>query len=414
MENDKTAKHENRGRVVGFDAHPDSFTAAILRGSTPAAAFIEKTFNKVSLDRLESWARKNTSEEDVIVLEASGNSFHIARLLRKLNRRAEVLESWHLGKLKEAHANNDRISAARIGQAYLAGTAKKVWVPDERTQQRRDWFHAHHKAVKRTTQMRNRLLSLLSDHGVRLPRGTRLASSRAQAETVLRSLKEWSDKQWQVLQIMLDELEHAEKQRAKWRSLIAQEVETDPLLLSLMRLCGVRVVVAFALGAIIGDIHRFASPKALVKYIGLNPSFDDSGKSKWTGGVGGRGRKDLRSLLLEAAHSILRSKHPLAKWGKKLLARKGVRNLVAAAVARKLTVALWYLMMGKWTAVEELDARLEYKLSKLVSTIGTDTLKVQGRTRNEVREQLRARLQNGRTYLLRPPETACVSEKTHN
>jgi uncharacterized protein involved in exopolysaccharide biosynthesis len=36
--------------------------------------------------------------------------------------------------LKEAHANNDKISAVRIGKAYLAGTAKTVWVPDLRTQ----------------------------------------------------------------------------------------------------------------------------------------------------------------------------------------------------------------------------------------------------------------------------------------
>ena len=31
-----------------------------------------------------------------------------------------------MGKLKEAHANNDKISAVRIGKAYLAGTAKEV------------------------------------------------------------------------------------------------------------------------------------------------------------------------------------------------------------------------------------------------------------------------------------------------
>ena len=42
------------------------------------------------------------------------------------------------GKLKEAHANNDKISAVRIGKAYLAGTAKTVWVPDARTQERHE------------------------------------------------------------------------------------------------------------------------------------------------------------------------------------------------------------------------------------------------------------------------------------
>src|SRR6202162_4593422 len=155
-------------RVIGFDSHPDSFTAAIVRGLTPAAAVVEKMFNKVPLARLPDWAKKNTTQEDLFVLEASGNSFQVVRTLATIERKALVLESCHLGKLKEAHANNDKISAVRIGKAYLAGTAKTVWVPDPKTQERRDWFHAHRKASKRTTQIRNRLLSYLSDNGVRL------------------------------------------------------------------------------------------------------------------------------------------------------------------------------------------------------------------------------------------------------
>jgi len=136
-------------RVIGFDSHPDSFTAAILRGPTPAAALVEKTFNKVPLAQLQSWAKKHTSAQDLFVLEASGNSFQVVRSLAAVERQAKVLESCHLGKLKEAHANNDKISAVRIGKAYLAGTAKEVWVPDAKTQERRDWFHAHRKATKR-------------------------------------------------------------------------------------------------------------------------------------------------------------------------------------------------------------------------------------------------------------------------
>jgi hypothetical protein len=114
-------------RVVGLDGHPDSFTAALLRGPTPAA-IVEKVFNKVPLSQLESWAQKHTTEQDLFVLETSGNSFQIARTLTELGRQSKVLESCQLGKLKEAHANNDKISAVRIGKAYLAGTAKEVWV----------------------------------------------------------------------------------------------------------------------------------------------------------------------------------------------------------------------------------------------------------------------------------------------
>ncbi len=388
-------------REIGYDSHPDTFTAALLRGQTPAQALTEKMFNRVPLEQLQRWAKKHTAAEDLFVLEASGNSFQVVRLLAAVERKALVLESCQLGKLKEAHANNDKISAVRIGKAYLAGTAKVVWVPDPKTQERRDWFHAHRKAVKRTTQIRNRLQSYLSDNGVRLKKGTSLATGKTAVEQ-LRQTRDWSPRQWQILEGLLMELRHADEQRSHWRSLIAQEVLADPHLLSIVRLCGVREMVAFALGALIGDIHRFAEPAKLVKYIGLNPAFDDSGENKWTGGIQGHGRKDLRSLLIESAQAIMRSQHPLAKWGKKLLARKGALNLAVGAVARKLAVAVWYLMMGRWTPLEEIDERLALKVGKLITSVGARGLKHLQKTRKAFREEIYASLTAGRVYQLNP------------
>jgi transposase len=389
-------------RVIGFDCHPDTFTAAVLRGPTQPPAHLEKTFNKVPMGQLLSWAKKHTTAQDLFVLEASGNSFHVVRSLATIDRRALVLESCLMGKLKEAHANNDKISAVRIGKAYLAGTAKVVWIPDPQTQERRDLFHAHRKAVKRSTQMRNRILSYLSDNGVRLKKGTKLVDEPKEAEQQLRRATDWSFAQWQLLEGLLMDLRHAEEQRRHWRSLIAHQVVSDPLLLSIVRLCGVRDLVAFALGAIIGDIQRFASPAKLVKYVGFDPAFDDSGNEQWRGGIAGHGRKDLRSLLIESAQAIMRSSHPLAQWGKKLLARKGSLKLAVAAIGRKLTVAVWYLMMGRWTPLEEIDARVALKIGKIITAVGAANLKKLGKTRKQFREQIYDSLKAGRTYLLDP------------
>ena len=395
----KNANQIEYERVIGLDSHPDTFTAAIVQGRTPAEAVVQKTFNKVPMHRLQSWASKQTSEKDLIVLEASGNSFQVVRTLAAIKRQALVLESGHLGRLKEAHANNDRISAVRIAKAYLAGTAKKVWVPDQLTQERRDWYQAYRKNTKRTTQLRNRTKSYLSDNGVRLKKGTSLTKAKEVAEQ-LQKLKQWTPGQWAVIQDLLAQLQQAETQRKYWRSLIAQAVIQDPLLLSLVRLCGVRDLVAFAIGAIIGDIKRFAKPASLVNFIGLAPAFDDSGEGTWKGGVAQRGRKDLRSLLVEAAQSILRSSDPLAKWGRKLAATKSSMKVAVAAVARKLTVAIWYLMSGRWTAVEEMDKRLVYKVGKIVGEIGAKGLKEMGKSRKVVREEVFQSLKTGRVYLL--------------
>jgi transposase len=253
--------------------------------------------------------------------------------------------------------------------------------------------------------MRARLRSYLSDNGVRLKEGTRLTQG-SETQAQIRQARSWSPRQWQVIEILLAELRHADQQRQHWHSLIAQEVLAEPQLLALARLCGVREIIAFALGAFIGDIKRFASPKKLVKYVGLNPAFDDSGDSQWRGGIGGHGHKVLRSLLMEGAQAILRSsKTALARWGRKLLAAKGSVNLAVAAIARKLTVAVWYLMMGRWTALEELDARLLRKLSSMISAVGQPALKALGKSRKLYREEICRRLRTGAAYVLDPNKT---------
>jgi hypothetical protein len=231
----------------------------------------------------------------------------------------------------------------------------------------------------------------------------RLAKDTAEAQEQLRQTRQWSTRQWQVIEILLLELHHADQQRQHWRSLITQEVLSDSQLLSMVRLYGVRELTAFAMGAFIGDIKRFGSPAKLVKYVGLNPAFDDSGEGKWSGGIGGHGRADLRSLLVEGAQAILRTSHsPLAQWGRKLLGRKGEIKLVVAAVARKLTVAIWYLLMGRWTPVEEIDARLALKVSRMITAVGSEKLNTLGKDRVKYREETYQLLKTGRVYVLDP------------
>ena len=71
-------------------------------------------------------------------------------------------------------------------------------------------------------------------------------------------------------------------------------------------------------------------------------------------------------------------------------------------MARKLTVAAWYLMMGRWTELEEIDQRLSQKVGKIISKVGTDGLKKLGHSRKTFREQICQRLKSGRQYVLDP------------
>lgn len=359
-----------QGRMVGLDCHPDTHTAAVIRGSTPHDAVRETLRESLSLERLLEWAAKEFTKEDLFLMEAGGNSFEIARRLHALGLRAVVLESAHVGKHAKSYADNDKMAASRIVRVYLAGNAPCVWLPDAKSAERRELLHAQQKAVADHTAAGNTLKGYLNQFAIRL--GKRALKEERTREWIL-SQREWSELQKELLSDYFRDLDNQAERRTRLHRLIAKEVCAEPLMLRCMKLLGIGVINAFALLAIIGDIRRFERPEKLVAYIGLNPGQRQSGHGKNIKlGVGKRGRADMRHLLIQGAQAILRmgKATPLGQWGWKLFARKGIRNTAVVAVARKLVVQVWHLLSGNAPMMLEPNKSVDLKLQKLMVILG--------------------------------------------
>jgi transposase len=363
----------SKGRIIGLDCHPDTFTAAVFKGTTPHDAVKLQTRPDMSLQRLLDWAAREFTKDDLFLMEAGSNSFEIHRRLLALGLRAVVMESCHVGKHAKTYADNDKMAAARIALVYLQGNAPCVWIPDGVTRERRELLHAYQKAVADHTAAGNALKGYLNQYAVRL--GSRQQPESAKTETWLMAQREWTPLQRFIL---ADHLAHLRAQAARRKELlrlIGQQICAEPLMLRCMRLLGIGQINAFALLAIIGDVRRFERPEKLVAYLGLNPGQRESGRGKNIKlGVGKRGRGDLRHLLVQGAHAVLRMGRatPLGQWGWKLFARKGNRNIAVAAVARKLVVQVWHLLSGNPPEALETDKSHALKLKKLAVLLGAD------------------------------------------
>lgn len=359
------------GRIIGLDCHPDTFTAAVFIGQTPHDARKIGSRENLSLEALLKWAAGELTAADIILMEAGSNSFEVSRRLGALGLRACVMESCHVGKHAKTYADNDKMAAARIALVYLAGNAPCVWIPDEKSRERRELLHAYDKAVSDHTAAGNSLKSYLNGRGIRL--GQRSLAQKTTAAWILEQ-RDWSPLQRHILQEHFEDLEGAKERRKRFYRLMAAEMAQEPLMMRCMKVFGVGLVSAFALVAVIGDIRRFARPENLVAYIGLNPGQRCSGKGKDIRlGVGRRGRGDVRHLLVQGAHAILRTgrKTPLGQWGWKLFLRKGQRNIAVAAVARKLLVQVWHMLQGHVPTALESDKTFKTKITKLAVSLGT-------------------------------------------
>lgn len=378
VETYKAPPPPSQGKIVGLDCHPDTFTAAVFVGQTPHDARKIGAHENLSMEALLKWAATELTPQDIILLEAGSNSFEVCKRLGNLGLRACVLESAHVGKHAKVYADNDRMAAARIALVYLAGNAPCVWVPDEQSRERRELLHAYRKAVADHTGSTNSLKGYLNGRGVRL--GKRSLENKSTTPWILQQ-EEWSDLQRKILDEHLANITESKERRKRLYRLICTEMSEDPQMMRTMRVLGVGIVSAFALLAVIGDIRRFHSPEKLVAYIGLNPGQRQSGKGKDIRlGVGGRGRGDIRHLLIQGAQSVLRmGRHtPLGKWGWKLFARKGSRNIAVVAVARKLVVQVWHMLQGNVPTALENDKSFCLKLHKLALNLGAAMRKEMG------------------------------------
>ena len=127
-------------RIIGLDMHPDVFAAAALENKDAGSAKVIWVHDRQATAHLEKWASKHLQIGDILVLEASGNSFEIASRLHALGYIAIVLESAQAAKVRENFCNDDRHSAIKLARVYLSGLAKVVWQPDEATRQLREVF----------------------------------------------------------------------------------------------------------------------------------------------------------------------------------------------------------------------------------------------------------------------------------
>ena len=149
--------------------------------------------------------------------------------------------------------------------------------------------------------------------------------------------REQVDSNLRLHDVLNSEIELAERQLAE-QALAREDVRR------LMTIPGVGAITALALVAVIGDIARFPSPRQLVGYLGLDLRVRQSGEKKARHGhISREGQAHARGLLVEAAHTAIRTPGPLRAFDARLAPRRG-KQVALCATARKLTVLVWHLL----------------------------------------------------------------------
>jgi len=368
-------------RCIGLDVHRDFCEVAIWdQGEVRSAGRID------SRPKTLAEFAATLGPGDEVALEATSGARQVAEILRPCVARVVIANTHRLAAISEAKCKTDRNDARTLAQLLAAGMLEGSWLPDEQTRALRRRVSRRHNLVVARTRAKNEAMSVLHRNLSQRPpmsdpfgvKGRKwlgaLELPDDEVETLSASLR--------LIDFHGAEIETIERELARFAASSAEARR-------LITVPGVAMVTAVTFLAHVGEIGRFAAPKQLVGYLGLDPRVRQSGNgTAFTGRISKEGSVLVRHVMVEASHSAIRTPGPLLAFYQRVRSRRG-HAVAIVATARKMVVLFWHLLTHGEDYRHSIELVTNKKLRKVELLAGAPRRRGGGRCEGPNRDQRR-------------------------
>lgn len=322
-------------RFIGLDIHKHYLVACGVDADLNSVLGPQR----VELVNLDQWMSKSLCSDDAVVIEMTTNTWQMYDDLLPHVGSVTVVHPPHVTLITRSQVMNDKIAASTLARLHAKGLLVGIWVPPQEVRDLRALIAQRSKMTRLATQSKNRLHAILHRHHILPPAGDLFHARQ----------RDW----WLGLELVpvektnllcnLDTLAFVDQQITQIETMLKSLAAKDERVIRLVQLPGIGLINALAILAAIGTIERFPSPKKLVGYAGLGGRIHESGMTSRKGTITKSGRRDLRTALVEAAQTAANT-HP--RWQAELahLQPHLGRNKAITAIARKLLIAVWFVL----------------------------------------------------------------------
>ena len=312
---------------------------------------------------------RSLAGDDQVALEATGNSLKIARLIEPHVARVVVAPTKELSVITTAKVKTDRLDARKLARLLAAGLLTGCWLPDDETRSLRRWLSRRAQLVRQRTRSKNEVHAVLMRN---------LKGRPPMSDVFGKAGREWLAE----LELPRDErltvdgclrqIAFVNGEIAILEREIAQHAIGSAEIRRLMTVPGVSLMTSATFMAAVGDIHRFPSPRRLVSYLGLDPKVRQSGSGHAKiGRISKQGSAPVRGMLVEAAFVAVSTPGPMRAFYQRVSARRG-KAIAIVAVARKLAVLFWHLLIGEKDYAFARPSLTTHKLRELELRAGAE------------------------------------------
>ena len=382
--------------VVGMDAHSRKLAISIWDWSDRFNARLLRNFKCVDIEAMIKTYERHVDTDSITIIESSTNSAYLKMKLNAAGYRAEIVRADIIAHKECKRKICDMTDAENLALAYIKGDIDEfVWAPSQKHEEYRDIMFAYRDTSKELTRLSNRIWSLCSRKGYKLPIRNNTNKTSTLRKMIIETKIEGFAKE--QLEMLLEDFDRLLQRKTDLSRRIAEIVLSNPRMIRLMQLHGVNYKGAFALEAAVEDPYRFSTASKLSAYGGFSPIVNSSGEeeeyAKRKGGLkkplDGEGRRDVKFFFTEAGQSVLTScaNSKLGKWGWKMINRGKSRNKVVCAIGRKLLTYSWHILRGDPTPNRHSEEFFKRKMQAFHQVIGAKRMHELGfGTRNKFAE----------------------------
>jgi transposase len=343
-------------KYCGLDVHKNVVEACVLDAA--GAVLFRQRFT-LTPQALTQFCKDHLTPESKAALEATSNTWAVVALVRPHVAEVVVSNPMATKAIAQAKVKTDKVDALILAQLLRCDFLPKVWQPDAATQGLRRLTRRRAGLVGMRTAVKNRLHATLAQRLLVPPADLFALAGMAWLKTVPLDadgdLARAGD---------LRMLEAIDREIATLDDALAKLGHADEDVKLLMTLPGIDVAVAQTVRAALGDVSRFRDGDHAAAYLGLAPSVKQSADQCYRGPITKRGCSQARWMLVQAAQHVAKHPGPLGHFFRRL-AKKKNRNVAIVAVARKLVVIGWHMLMQREPYRYAQPAVTERKLQKL-------------------------------------------------
>jgi transposase len=286
----------------------------------------------------------------IVGMEASGYAPWFEALLAQLGHQIWVGDAAEIRRRARRRQKNDQRDADLMLDLMLKDEFPRLHRHSLTASEVLRALRYRHKLVRMRTMVKNSMQALAISAG--LPIKKKLFSREGRLLLLCSDMTKVMVQHRDDCFELLEQLDLKIKQIEKW---LNEQAKADARVERLRTHPGLGLLSALAVVNFIEPVSRFSTSRKVVAFAGLDPVEDSSGDRKRYLSISKQGSRLLRFLLVEAAHSAIKSDEQLRTFYWRIAKRRNSAK-AAVAVARKLLMRA-YIMLRDGIDYEEFTRR---------------------------------------------------------